>query len=599
MLKTVTLSFMLLLAFSGPVDQLRAESTEPGGESPAAKEPDLFTKQQMILRDYQRFEKALYDVAEQARRKDPERAELLYRARSQSQEENILADMELIIELLQPEMEDGTNKPARLGPAADRQVETLARLQTVLKLLQSLDERSRIDSEIKRLEKLLKDTNRVIARQKDVRADTQRGQNSSRLKNAQEDVADQAKKLSDKIEDQDRQRAEENGESTEDAPKNPKEKTDKPSGDEKEPSDGKPSDGKPMDGKPMDGKPMDGKPMDGKPMDGEPMDGKPSEGEPMEGKPSDGMPMEGEPMPGSPMEGQPSEGEPMEGESSQSQQQPPEQQQTPGQEQLKQAREKMERAIKKLEEDNKKGAVEDQDEAVKRLEKLKAELEKILRQLREEEKETYLTLLEARFQNMLKRQERINSETVRLAKIPQESRLQQNYAGKTDLIRSEQGDNSLDAAKALNLLREEGSSVAFPEAVEQMLKNMRVVESRLSAQDTGSTTQLVETLIAETLQEMIAAFQREMEKQEEKKQQPSDQQQGQPQDPGLVDQIAELKLIRSLQTQINRLTEQVGTEVAEAATSDSVDVQTLLDDLAARQLRIQEATYDLSVGKNR
>ena len=63
----------------GVVGELAAQSADPP-DKPAADLPNL---QQQVFRDYERFEKALYDIAEQARRKDPERAELLYRARSQ------------------------------------------------------------------------------------------------------------------------------------------------------------------------------------------------------------------------------------------------------------------------------------------------------------------------------------------------------------------------------------------------------------------------------------------------------------------------------------------------------------------------------------
>ncbi|MCA8997071.1 MAG: hypothetical protein KDA80_08795, partial [Planctomycetaceae bacterium] len=156
-----------------------------------AQEPeiDLSSGQKQLLRDYERFEKALFDIAEQARRKDPDRAELLYRARSQSQEEKILTEMEAISSLLSPGEESGA---PRYGAAADRQKELLARLEDVMKLLQSLDERARIDDLIKQLEGNLKDLNRIIAGQKDVRADTQRGKNGEQLKNAQEKTLKEA-----------------------------------------------------------------------------------------------------------------------------------------------------------------------------------------------------------------------------------------------------------------------------------------------------------------------------------------------------------------------------------------------------------------------
>lgn len=611
-----SLIWLMFVIITAPTDVLFAQAPIGSGEDSPATQPapevELFNSQQQILRDYERFEKSLYDIAEQSRLKDPERSELLFRARSQSQEARIQADMELIAKLLSPQTEDGVTKPARLGPAADRQVETLNRLKTVLKLLQSLDERSRIDSEIKRLEKLLKNANRLIASQKDVRADTQRGRQTEK---DQEKVAGDAKKLADEIDQQDKER---NGDEKTDAQSADSEqsKSDKSKSGE---SDGKKSDGKKSE---SDGEKSDEEKSEGekKPGETESKDGDQEKGDKEKAPMKGGDPQESQgkqESQGSPMEsqGQPSDqqsqkgeqqqqsGQPQQGQQSQQpggdpQPQEQKQEQTPGREQLEKARQQMQRAIEELEKENKDKAVDEQDQAVAQLEEMKAELERILRQLREEERETYLTLLEARFQNMLKRQESINNETVRLSKIPEEDHLQQNYASQTDTIRKEQADNALDAEKALNLLKEEGSSVAFPEAVEQMLNNMRVVEQRLGKYDTAGTTQLVESLILETLKEMIAAFQKEIEEQQKKdqQQQQNQQQQGEPQDPSLVNQIAELKMIRSLQLQVNRLTKQIGTEVVG---NPDADQQQLLDDLSQRQLRIQEATYDLSVGKNR
>ncbi len=600
---------LVLGTFGSPCSvALFAQSTGPSDEAPAS--PPLSNLQQQIQRDYERFEKSLYDVAEQSRGKDPERAELLYRARSKSQEERILSDMELVAELLSPQ-NDGS--PARYGPAADRQLELLTRMETVLKLLQSLDERSRIDEEIKRLEELLKDTSRLIARQKDVRADSQRSDNTDKLKTDQERVADEAKNLSDKIEKQDKQReaekkdrSDKQNDNKETDPKDSDSKTpeskdgDSKEGESKEgmPEEGKPSDPEMKNEKPAEdpqaGKPSDekGDPKEGesKESDGQKSDKSPQQGEPQQGEPKDGKPQQGQPQQGQPQPGQPGE--------QTEQQQKPQDEQTPGREELEQARQQMQEAIEKLEQENKEKAVGDQDEAVAKLEQLKAELEEILRQLREEEKETYLTLLEARFQIMLKRQERINKDTTRLFNIPEADKLQQNYNSQTDGTRKEQSDNVLDAEKTLNLLKEEGSSVAFPEAIEQMMENMLVAETRLSKYDTGKTTQLVEQLILETLAEMIAALQKELEKMEKKKQEQGQPQQGQPQEPGLVDQIAELKMIRSLQNQINRLTTQLSEDLGDK-TPNAADQLKLIDDLANRQERIKDATYDLSIGRNK
>ena len=580
------LTFLSMLVALGSPQTGWPQSNGPKGENPAPG-PALSALQQQLFRDYERFEKSLYDVAEQARRKDPERSELLYRARSQSQEQRILADMQSIAELLTPQGAADGSSSVRYGPAADRQKELLARLNTVLKLLQSLDERARLDAEIKRLEELLKDTTQLIARQKDVRADTQRGSNTGKLKDAQERVADQAEKLGEKIDSQDRQRQEE-----EDAQRARPEESDR------EPKESEQETPEPGDST-ESGESGDSSESESPPSEQAP-DSKQSEspqGEqspPPESPPPNGQ----QPPHAQPSPQQPSQQQPPQSQQSQQSQESQQSPQTPGREQLEQARREMQQAIEKLEQEQKEGALEDQDDAVARLEEMKAELEEILRQLREEEKETYLTLLEARFQNMLQRQERINAETKRLEQIPQPDRLQHNHASQTDTIRKEQGDNIIEAEKAFHLLTEEGSSVAFPEAVEQMLKNMQVVERRLVNYDTGQTTQLVETLIVETLREMIEAFQQEIEKQQEQQQSPNQPQQGESQDPALVDSLAELRLIRSLQSQINRLTKQIGTEIEGEQATDADQLQ-LIDDLADRQQRIQDATYDLSVGRNR
>jgi hypothetical protein len=567
-----------LLAFTALAGSFAAADPKPA--APA----DLSGSQQQVYRDYERFEKALFDVAEQARRKDPERAELLYRARSASQEQNVLAEMQTIAELLRTRDAKGNAANPQFGPAVDRQRELVARLESVLRLLQSLDERERLNAEILRIQDLLKDTNRLIARQKDVRAETQRSRQPQHAADAQKKVADEAGKLEEKITEQDKQREQARRPEGKDD-KSPKESPEGKQQGEKEGKQPEKQSDKPSEGEGSQTQ-GDQKPGGSKSQKSE----KPSEKS--QGQPGE-SPSEKSPMP---PQGQPQQGQSPPKPGQKPDQKPEGSQETPGREQLEQARREMQQAIEQLQQENKDKAIDEQDDAVARLEEMKAQLEEILRQLREDEKESYLTLLEARFQNMFKRQQQVNSETVRLNAIAEGDRASQNYASQTDNIRKEQEDNALEAEKALHLLKEEGSSVAFPEAVDQMHKNMRVVAGRLASQDTGGTTQLVEKLIVETLEELIAAFRKELQKKQEQQQSPPGQQ-GPPQDPALVDHLAELKLIRSLQNQVNRLTKQIGTELDGKLPSDPAQRE-LIQDLRARQERIQEATYDLSVGRN-
>ena len=153
------------------------------------------------------------------------------------------------------------------------------------------------------------------------------------------------------------------------------------------------------------------------------------------------------------------------------------------------------------------------------------------------------------------------------------------------------------AAKALTLLREEGSSVAFPEAVEQIQADMLSVARRLERADVGELTQNIEQDIVESLKEILEALQKELEKLKYKKDQQQQQQQQPQQQQGLVNKLAELKMLRSLQYRVNRRTKQMG-RLVEGEQALDQDVVTQLRQLSDRQSKVQKATHDLATGKN-
>jgi hypothetical protein len=648
---------------------LRAEDAPPAAEKPAAPKVDLSQSQLQVLRDFERFEKSLYDVAEVSRRTDPERAELLYRARSQSQEQRLLTDMQALADMLKPK---GDGKVV-IGDAPERQDELIARMENLLKVLQSADQRDRLRNRMEEIEDLIKDTNRIIGKQRDVRAETGRNTDPSQLEGREREVADDAEKLAEKIDKQDAERRGESpdsknskspGKSNNGKPQPGKEgespeKNGEPKDGDEKPSDGdsKPNDAgdKPKDGdpkspdKPDADKPGDKTDPSKKPGDKNVDEKKPSDqpgdeskkpadpkgngskspsesgDQPMEGdKPMDGgkspMNPDGQPSPKSP-KSKPKAGgrqEPQQG----GQPQPPRElgqpqdsgddqpqpnqaengekkpERTAGRDDLEAARKTMQKAIEELQKQNREGAGEAEQKALAQLEQMKARLEAILRQLRDQEKELMLASIESRLQKIRKAQMQVNAETVRLEKIPSAERGDRHLDRSVSLGRDER-DVVLDAEKTLQLLKEEGSSVAFPEAVEQMRDNMVTVADRLNRGDTAQTTQVIEELIVETLDEMILSLQQEMDRQKDKdKQKPPKGQPQQQQEEGLVQKIAELKMIRSLQNQINRLTREIGRELDGEQATDP-DKLKLTDDLARRQKRLQKATYDLSVGKNK
>ncbi|MEC9008423.1 MAG: hypothetical protein VX877_04125, partial [Planctomycetota bacterium] len=324
------------------------------------------------------------------------------------------------------------------------------------------------------------------------------------------------------------------------------------------------------DGKSKDGKSKDGKSKDGKSKDGKSKDGKSKDGKSKDGKSKDG------------------------------QQSKQEETKTPGRDEIERAHREMERAIEELKKKSRETAADHQDEALKELIKAKEKLEEILRQLREEERKLLLAALEARFQKMLAMQLAVYQGTVTLGKVSEDDWVGRHTTQSIKLARDEE-EIAVEAIKALTLLKEEGSSVSFPEAVIELREDMLVVSRRLEESKVGKLSQAIEKDIIESLEEMIDALQKELEKveDEQKDQEKKDQQQQQQeQEPPLVDKLAELKMLRALQLRINRRTRRLA-RLIDGEEAVEKDVIQQLKELARRQSRVQRAARDLATGRNR
>jgi hypothetical protein len=218
--------------------------------------------------------------------------------------------------------------------------------------------------------------------------------------------------------------------------------------------------------------------------------------------------------------------------------------------------------------------------------------------MREEQIERVLAMLEGRFRKMLVEQIEVYEGTVRLDKVPDADRSHDDEIEASRLSRKESGI-VLEADKALNLLHEEGSAVAFPESVEQMRDDMQQVAARLARAKVEQVTQVVEEDIIKQLEETIAALQKAQKDQKSGKPRPG-QAQGQPQEPPLVDKIAELKMIRALQMRVNSRTKRYSKLLeGDVEETDRPDLVEALKRLAEREERIHQVTHDIVVGKNR
>ncbi|HBL42383.1 MAG TPA: hypothetical protein DDZ90_03205 [Planctomycetaceae bacterium] len=222
----------------------------------------------------------------------------------------------------------------------------------------------------------------------------------------------------------------------------------------------------------------------------------------------------------------------------------------------------------------------------------------MLRQLREEERELMLAAMEARLQKILAQQNRVYAGTLSIGQVPEKERTSRHTARAVQLSR-EESLIGLEVEKAILLITDEGSSVAFSEALAEVREDVQNVSYRLNRVQVDELTQGIEKDIISSLEEMIEALQKEMDKSdEEKKKQQQQQQQGSPEDQALIDMLAEIKMLRSLQLRVNNRTRRIEKLALEEG-ANQADIQEQLQKLANRQTRIQNATYILATGKNK
>jgi hypothetical protein len=544
----------------------------PTAETPATGD-DLSIEQARLADRFERLETVWGRLAELSSSSDPKRAKLLREAIAKSREQDLPHRFESIVSLLENE---------RLAAAANKQTDLQNELDGLLTLLLTADRDQQVDSEHRRVKKYLQEVERLIRLQKDVKARTEGGDDAHRLAKDQQEIAGNAGKLGDSIGDaehHDAKRAKDSEKPTQD---------DKPKG--AEAKDGSPKEG----GKPGgESKPSTQSPSGQPPPDSgnsPPSDSaQPSDSTPSPGKPSSGKSSPGQSSPGKPTESP-------DGESQQNQPTAEDQPTDRAAKQIKSAAERMQAAKEQLDKAQREGATEEQRKAVQALEQAKAELERVLRQLREEEMERTLTMLAARFKKILESQIRVHDGTVRLDHVAEANRGHDDEIESARLSR-EETLIAHEAEKALLLLREEGSSVAFPETVSLMHEDMQQVATRLGDFKVGTLTQGLEQDIIEALEETIAALQQAINNLDKKKSPPGQSQAGEPNDPPLVEKLAELKMIRSLQMRINRRTQRYG-ELIEGEQADKPELVEALSRLADRQQRVVQATSDLAQGRN-
>jgi hypothetical protein len=528
----------------------------------------LIERQQRLLRDYKAITEDLLALAHRYEKsskiEDQDKAKLIMRAIDLGDKEGVDNKFQTLLRTLAGK--SGTITYNDVTTAKGQSEELVTVLKAILAVLMSDDEMARIRAEKNLLEKMLADLKGIIRETKVQRAITENGKGDP--KKLAKDQGNLAKKTDDLAKRMDPSAKDSKG------------------GDPKDGKSGMGKDGKggdPKDGKGGEGK--DGKGGMGK--DGKGGMGKDGKG----GMGKDGMGGMGQESPPSPPG--------------------PQGQKAPGADQVKKAVPDQKDAAKRLEEDKRPDAAQKQTDAAQKLEEAQRELEKRLKQLREEELERLLANLEARVAKMLQMQIEVYEATKSINVIVVKSG--EKVAAKPEIQKSQvqsdkEGEIMSEAEKAIEILKQEGSAVAFPRIFEETVIDMKRVKERLNkcAAEEGDqffnkNTQFLEEQIIASLKEMLEALKKA---QQELRQQPPSPPGagGQPPDQKLLDEIAELKMLRNLQVRVNERTKRNGAQIkdkAEQVDEGQIQIKVELKDLANRQVKIEEMARDIATGKNK
>jgi hypothetical protein len=573
---------------------IAAVPSRPTGAEPAADgttNQEVARNEAQLSKRYRRLEEMFLRLAELTGATDPGQADLLRKAMVESKRRLIAVQFEQIVERLQRD---------RLGDAIAAQKRLREDLQALLELLLSDVRADRLDEEQQQVAAWLKELNELISRQQSLRGRTERAGDSQQLAGDQQQLADRTKDLREDMAEKSRQESEAQDGSplgddgNEDTP--PIEKDANAQSEQQESGDTESSD--PSENDTADTEGSESQPSESEPSES---DSSKSDSSKSDGTESDAAEPSDNATPGESSESGESQdsseasdsGESSEsgksgeaGESGES---------SPSQQRLSEARRRMRQAREQLERSQRRDAVKEQNEALRQLEQAKAELEETLRQLREEEIAQMLAMLEAQFHRMIQEQAEIYEATVLL---DEKSADQPSARDQVQAVRLSERESQLAAAATavLQTLRDDGSATALPEAVQQVRDDMLQVAELISRYDTGNFTQSVERDIITSLEELLAAVKKAQDDQEQRQQDSQESQSGGQQgEPPLVDQLAELRMIRAMQLRINRRTLRLDQRAAGPNTPPNA-IDAALEELSEREQRIIRATRSIAEG---
>ena len=175
----------------------------------------------------------------------------------------------------------------------------------------------------------------------------------------------------------------------------------------------------------------------------------------------------------------------------------------------------MKEAEEKLKEAQRQGAAEKQEEAIRELNRPRPSWRKSSANSARRRSSGCWRCSRPASARCCKCRRRSTKARVRLDKVPAAERTH-NHEIEASRLSGKESQIVVEVDKAALLLREDGSAVAFPEAVEQMRDDMQQVVERLAQAKVGKITQGIEEDIIAALKEMIEALKKAQKDQDNK-----------------------------------------------------------------------------------
>ena len=226
-------------------------------------------------------------------------------------------------------------------------------------------------------------------------------------------------------------------------------------------------------------------------------------------------------------------------------------QQAPGQQKMGEAQQAQNNAADKMENNDSDGAQEQQKQAEEKMKQALEEIEDRLSQLREETNEEKLARLEARFKEMLDRQKEASALTIEI----EDKRANLGVVHHRDQLlilrlATEELEIREVAQQAYDVLLEDGTSIVFPEVVQDIRGDLESAATLLQEDKTDQFTQLLQKEIETGIADLLDALKEAQKKKDGGGGGGGGQGGKQP----LLKQSAELKILRMRQRRLNRRT---------------------------------------------